>query len=87
MKLILRMLNWYETDIVNVESVQSYVDMKQFDDYDKMGTILTRKKLEHSYSLLSDVGNLISAIFLDQQFSCVEGTDWRTSSSQALGFF
>ena len=62
------MLNWYETDIVNVEYVQSNVDMKQCDDYDKMGTILTRKKLEHSYSLLSDVGNLIWQFFLTGNF-------------------
>ena len=70
------MLNQYETDIANVESVQSFVNMKQFDDYDKLGTILTRKKLEHSYRLLSSMsatGKLFIET-LDEEFLERTGT-------------
>ena len=45
MKPLLGMLNQYETDIVNVESVQSFVNMKQFDDYDKNGDNSDKEKI------------------------------------------
>ena len=79
------MLNQYETDIANVESVQSFVNMKQFDDYDKMGTILTRKKLEHSYRLLSSMsatGKLFLETLDDWQFFLQS-----LGFLKALGFF
>ncbi len=85
MKPILGMLNQYETDIANVESVQSFVNMKQFDDYDQMGTILTRIKLEHSYRLLSSMsatGKLFLETLDDWQFFLQS-----LGFLKALGFF